>query len=1012
MEVTRRDFLKICGGGAAGAVLLSMLDPDFVFAAAPMDIPLKKKIGEKTTICCYCGVGCGAIVASENGKAVNIEGDPDHPINEGALCSKGCALYQVTNNTRRLDRVRWRDQYSYDWEEVDWDWAIDRITRKIKDTRDETFKTVEDGHIVNHTEAIAWDGSAMVNNEEAYLFTKFARALGITYLEHCARLCHSSTVAALIESFGRGAMTNHWIDIKNSDCIMIIGSNAAENHPLSFKWVTRAIENGAKLISVDPRFTRTSSKANIYAKMRSGTDIAFIGGMIRYVINDIETHPENYNMFYITEYTNAAFLIDPGFQGPADLDGLFSGYNPDTRKYEDKSTWQYQLDEDGIPKRDTTLQDSNCVFQILKRHFERYDPETMCKITGTPREIYDEVCRTYAGTGRPDRAGTIIYAMGATQHTNAVQMIRSYAILQLLLGNMGVAGGGINAARGQSNVQGSTDHCILYHILPGYLKTPVPGDENLETYLERVTPLCNDPMSANWWQYYPKYIVSLLKAWYGDAAQAPSFAFDYLPRVKGDHSHIALSEAMYEGEIKGLISPGHNTAVSGPNANMERDALAKLDWLVVPDLWETETAAFWKRPGVDPGAIKTEVFLLPAAASMEKEGSITNSGRWSQWRYKCCDPPGEAKSDLWMLTQIINRLKELYSLEGGAFPAPILNLTWDCGDPDNPDVHEVAKEINGYEYGLVGRSLLSSFTGLKDDGTTSSGNWLYCGSYTESGNMAARRDLTPDKFNIGLYPNWSWCWPVNRRIIYNRASVDAYGNPWRPERPVIQWHPLLRRWEGDVADGGWAPIYEPGTKYPFLMKPDGHGSLFAPYMSTAVPSLADGPIPEHYEPWESPVDNLLSGTQNDPAVTIWPSLVAAKTPEEIAAYPIVATTYRLTEHWQAGAMTRNLPWLVELMPEMFIELSEELAYEKDIQNGDRVIVESKRGQVEGVAVVTKRFSPFTLNGRTVHELGMPWHWGYMGLSTGDSANMLTPNIGDANTTIPEYKAFLCNIRRK
>ena len=1003
MELSRRDFLKLCGGTAAGAAFVSVLSSQSFLEAAPIDIPLRKKIGEKTTICCYCAVGCSAIVASdEDGKAVNIEGDPDHPINQGSLCSKGAALIQITNNSRRLDRVLYRSPRASDWEEVTWDWAIDKIARNIKKTRDENWTATDgEGRVVNRTEAIGWDGSASVNNEEAYLFTKLARSLGITYLEHCARLCHSPSVPALAASFGRGAMTSHWIDIKNSDCIMIIGSNAAENHPLAFKWVEKAMEDGATLISVDPRFTRTSSKAHIYARMRSGTDVAFIGGMIRYVITDIESHPENYNMTYITEYTDSALLVAPDFKGAAELDGLFSGYDADKRAY-DRSKWVYQLDDSGIPKRDPSLKDPNCVFQLLKKHFDRYDADTVCKITGTDRDVYLKVCQTYAATGKPDKCATILYAMGTTQHTNAVQIIRSYAILQLLLGNIGIAGGGINAARGQSNVQGATDHGVLYHILPGYLKTPQPGDVDLEAYIKHYTPTSNDPLSANWWQNYDKYIVSLLKAWYGDAATAANdFAYEYLPKGEGDHSHIAMAEAIYNGEIKGLITPAHNTAVSGPNSNLERIGLDRLDWLVVSELWESETAAHWKRPGVDPAQINTEVFLLPARASMEREGSIINSGRWLQWRYECCNSPEMARSDLWIVTQIAMKLKELYRSEGGAYPDPILNLTWDYGD--EPDVHKVAKEINGYD--LETGLLLLNFTKLKSDGTTSSGNWLYCGSYTEGGNMAARRDLTqtPAQAKIGLFPNWAWCWPLNRRILYNRASVDLDGNPFNPAKAVVSWNPLLGSWEGDVPDGGWPPLSQEGTKLPFIMTSEGRGHLFAP-----GEALKDGPIPEHYEPWESPVANLLSSTQCDPAITIWASLVKG----DVSEYPIIATTYRVSEHWQAGQMTRNLPWLVELMPGMFVELSEELAAERGIKNGAKVIVESARGRLEAVAVVTPRFAPYTINGKKIHQIGMPWHWGYMGLSTGDSANMLTPNIGDANTTIPEYKAFLCNIRAK
>ena len=795
-------------------------------------------------------------------------------------------------------------------------------------------------------------------------------------------------------------MTNHWIDLRNSDCIMIIGSNAAENHPVSFKWITKAMEQGAKLINVDPRFTRTSSKADIYAKMRSGTDIAFIGGMIKYVLDDIELSPQNYNMTYITEYTNAAFLINPAFQGPADLDGLFSGYDEANRKY-DKSTWQYQLDSNGISKMDKTLSDPNCVFQLLKRHFSRYDVDTVCRITGTPQDVYREVCETYAATGKTGKAGTIMYAMGTTQHTYGTQNIRGYAILQLLLGNIGITGGGINALRGENNVQGSTDHCLLYHILPGYLAVPENTDTSLAKYLERVTPTSNDPISANWWSNYPKYIVSLLKAWYGDAATKDNdFGFNYLPKTNGgNYSHIALFEAMYAGKVKGFLCWAQNPVVGGPNTNMEHTAMTKLDWMVCTDLWETETAAFWKAPGVDPATINTEVFLLPAASSVEKEGSVSNSGRWAQWRYKAVDPPGQAKDDAEIVSRIMLKLKELYAAEGGPNAEGINNLTWDYGL--HPNVRDVAKEINGYD--LTTGELLPSFGKLKDDGTTSSGNWLYCASYTEEGNMMMRRDPT-DPSGVGLYPNWSWCWPVNRRIIYNRASVDLNGNPWDSEHPVIAWDAINAKWVGDVPDGGWPPMaVDPeGTKRPFIMKPEGVARIFGS-------GRVDGPFPEHYEPWESPVSNLMSGTQNDPAFKIWASEMDYKgTPDK---YPLVGTTYRVTEHWQTGSMTRNLPWLNELMPDLFVELSEELAREKVIESGDRVIVESARGQVTAVAIVTKRFQPFQINGQTVHQIGLPWHWGFAALATGDIANRLTPHVGDANTTIPEFKAFLVNIRR-
>jgi formate dehydrogenase-N alpha subunit len=808
-------------------------------------------------------------------------------------------------------------------------------------------------------------------------------------------------------------MTNHWNDIANADVLMAIGSNPAENHPAAFGHITIAKERGAKLISVDPRFTRTSAKADIYCPLRSGTDIAFVSGMINYVLNDIEANPGNYNMTYITEYTNAPYIINSGFQGPADLDGLFSGYDASTRKY-DKSTWQYVNDENGIPRKDKTLKDPGCVFQIMKQHFARYTSEVVSRITGCPEDKFLEAARAYAASGATGKAGTIMYAMGTTQHTYGTQNIRSYAILQLLLGNIGMAGGGVNAMRGESNVQGSTDYALLYHILPGYLAVPQNVDSDLAKYLERVTPTTNDPNSANWWSNYPKYIVSLTKAWWGDTATAGNdFAFHNLPKIQAgqNYSHIALFEAMDAGNIKGLMVWGQNPAVGGPDANLERRAMEKLEWMVVADMWQTETANFWHRPGTDPAGINTEVFLLPALGSFEKEGSVTNSGRWMQWRYKGANGPGDAMDDLWMIDHLVKRLKALYTAEGGQGANIITDLTWDYG-AEHPDVRTVAKEINGYD--LTTGKLLDSFTGLKADGTTTSGNWLYTNSYVEPekepdapipGNRSSRRNLDDGPFNIGLHSKFAWCWPVNRRIIYNRASVDLNGNPWDAEQPVIKWNPTkgdAGGWDGDVPDGGWPPIaVDPvGTRWPFIMKPEGHARLFGP-------GLVEGPLPEHYEPWESPVTNALSQQQNNPTIKIW-------RPDEQGdpnKYPIVCSTYRVCEHWQGGQMTRNMPWVIEAQPEPFCEMSTELATEKGITNGEHVLVSSARGTVEVVAMVTNRYKPFQLNGRLVHQVGIPWHWGYIGLSTGASANELTPHVGDANTTIPEFKAFLVDVQK-
>ncbi len=997
MKLTRRQFLKF--GGATALLVSGRLPTPALAAPRPAKVRWTK---ETATICPYCAVGCGIIVGVANSKVVNTEGDPDHPINRGALCSKGSSVSQLANSRQRITKPMYRAPGSNKWKEVSWDWALDEIAKRVKETRDATWveKDVK-GRLARRTEGLASVGSAALDNEECSLLVKALRGLGVVYLEHQARICHSSTVAALAESFGRGAMTNHWIDIKNSDAILIMGSNAAEQHPISFHWVTKAIEHGATLISVDPRFTRTSSKAHIYAPMRAGADIALLGGMVKYILDNNLYHRE-----YVVEHTNAPLLIDPKFKFS---DGLFSGYNPSKRKY-DKSTWAYQTDSNGVPLRDTSLQDPHCVFQLLRKHYSRYDVDTVSQITGTSKETLIKVYKDYAATGAPDKVGTIMYAMGWTQHTYGTQIIRASAIVQLLLGNIGRAGGGVNALRGESNVQGSTDHCLLFHILPGYLKTPRTSDETLDRYLKHYTPASSDPKSANWWQHYPEYAVSLLKWMYGkNATPENEFGYQLMPKIDDEtnYSWLALFEAMYAGRIKGFFAWGQNPAVSGANANMARKAMENLDWMVAVNLWDTETSSFWQRPGVNPADVKTEVFLLPAAVSVEKEGSITNSGRWAQWRWKAVKPLGDSKPDSWIMNQLMIRVRKLYQADPGPDPEPVVKLAWNYG-PGEVDTRQVAREVNGWAVGDVkdnkgnvivpAGKQVKNFTQLRADGSTACANWLYSGSYNEDGNMMARRDNTDyHPASIGLYSKWSWAWPVNRRIIYNRASCNIKGEPFDPKRFVIRWNG--KRWEGDVPDGGWPP----GAKHSFIMKPEGYARIFGA-------GRADGPFPEHYEPWESPVKNILHPDQStDPAFKIWKSEMDRK--GDPKKYPIVGTTFRLTEHWQSGAMTRNLPWLVEMQPDMFVEMSPELAAEKGIKNGGKVIVESARGSIEAVALVTRRLQPFRLDGHLVHQVAMPWHWGYKGLTTGGSANVLTPPVGDANTMIPETKAFLCDVRK-
>ncbi len=810
-------------------------------------------------------------------------------------------------------------------------------------------------------------------------------------------------------------MTNHWIDVKNSDCILIIGSNAAENHPVFFRWALKAREKGGKIIHVDPRFTRTSQLSDIYARIRPGTDIAFIGGIINYVL-----HKRLYNEWYVREYTNATFLVRSSFKTATDLNGVFPGLQGN--RY-DRRLWGYQVDARGEPLKDVTMEDASCVLQLLKKHYLRYSAEKVCRITGCDPATYDEVSRLVASTGNPDRAGVVVYAMGATQHTYGTQNVRAYSILQLLLGNIGVAGGGINALRGESNVQGATDFALLSDSLPGYHPAPVAPLKTLDEYCKRHVPSSADPKSVNWQQHRRAYVVSLLKARYGTyATPQTDFAYHLLPKLDEgkDYSFPQVIQKMTQQGIEGLFLWGMNPVVSAANARVVREALSKVKWMVAVDLWETETAAFWQAPGTDSRSVATEVFLLPAAASFEKEGSVTNSARLAQWRYKAVEPAGKAKPDLDIVTLLYEGLAEAYRREGGALPEAVTRLTWDYSGPkqegiSRPDPHRVAREYNGVAVAdlvdstgtLTAKagSQLSSFAQLRGDGTTACGCWLYCGSYTEKGNMMARGSAS-DPTGMGLFPEWGWAWPLNRRILYNRASVDAAGKPRNPRRPVIWWDGAA--WQGDVPDGGQPP----GTVFPFIMTREGIGRLYAP-------DLNDGPLPEHYEPVESPVKNGLSKRQINPIMRSWGekdsalNRVAVYGSAASRRYPYIATTYRLTEHWQTGQMTRWLPWLAEAMPEAFIELSRELAVEKGIRNGDKVRVASVRAP-EGVvvrAIVTKRLKPMVSEGLREHLVGLPWHWGYKGLATGPITNELTPCVGDANTGIPEYKAFLVDIEK-
>ena len=803
-------------------------------------------------------------------------------------------------------------------------------------------------------------------------------------------------------------MTNHWIDIQHSDCILIMGSNAAENHPISFKWVLKAREKGAKIINVDPRFTRTSAQADVYTALRSGTDIAFLGGMIKYILDN-----DKYFHEYVENYTNAAFIINDKF---GFNDGLFSGYDSTTRKY-DKSSWSYKSDAGGLPEKDPSFQHPQCVLQLLKKHYSRYTTGKVSSITGTPENDLKTVYELYASTGVRDKAGTIMYALGWTQHTVGSQNIRTMSIIQLLLGNIGICGGGVNALRGEPNVQGSTDHAILTNILPGYLNAPTASQSTLQTYMDKTTPKYPDPRSANWKQNYPKYMVSLLKAWFGDkAVKDNDFGYRWLPKLDDgqDATLLSMVDGMYDGKVKGFVVIGQNPACSIPNSNKVRQAMTNLDWHVHMNIFDNETASFWKGPGLDPKTVKTEVFLLPAAASMEKEGSMSNSGRWVQWKYKACAPPQDALSVGDWIFRLMSEVKSLYQKEGGVYPEPVLNLKWDYADEKGMfDPLKVAKTINGYfleDVTVADKTYkkgecVPSFAFLQPDGKTSSGNWIYAGSFGQDGtNMMARRKKD-DPTGLGLFPQWSWCWPVNRRIIYNRASVDMNGKPFNPKRPLLAW--TDGKWVGDVPDGPWPPMADKEKgRYPFIMKPEGMASLFGP-------GMVEGPFPEHYEPLESPISkNLMSGQMSNPAIKIF-----SRECDRFAGcdprYPFVCTTYTSTEHWCTGAITRWQSWLTEAQPQAYVEISEELAQIKGIKNGEMVKVESLRGSVECVAMVTTRFRPFKIGDQIIHQVGTTFNYGWLyPKDCGDSANLLTPTVGDANTMTPEYKAFMVNVSKK
>lgn len=851
---------------------------------------------------------------------------------------------------------------------------------------------------------------------------------------------------------GRGGATTFQMDLANADCILIMGSNFAEAHPVGYRFVMKARERGAEIIHVDPRFTRTSATSTQYAQIRAGSDIAFLGGLIHHVLSSERWNTDPFFREYVVHYTNAAKLVSEEFRDVAELGGLFSGWQDDEGAY-DFGSWQYEgigrdvqaeqreqrEDVDGIqstqalgprtgrpeggpPPEDETLEHPRSVFQVLKRHFARYTPEKVEEATGVPRERFVRIGDTLLENSGRDRTSAIAYAVGWTHHTTGPQVIASAAILQLLLGNIGRPGGGIQALRGHATIQGSTDIPTLYDLLPGYLHMPsnTPVHDDLDAFV------WNEGARKGLWSNTRAYMVSLLKAWFGLAAQPwNDYGYQLLPRITGDHSHLPMFVRMRDGEVEGLFLMGQNPAVGGQNARLQRRAMGELKWLVVRDFFEIESASFWKdspevRDGeLSPAEIGTEVFLLPAATVTEKEGSFTNTQRLIQYHHKAVEPPGDARSESWFMDQLMRRIKRHYAPSTARKDRPVQAITWDWptrGPHDEPDPEHVLREINGFRYAdrWSEREQLAGYSELRDDGGTACGCWIYSGVHPGRNRAASR-----DRGDGYIAPDWGFSWPNNVRMLYNRCSADPEGRPWSERKRYIWWDEAAGRWTGkdrpdfqeDKPPGYRAPADAGGMDAipgdgPFVLKPDGKAWIFFPF------GLKDGPLPTHYEPWETPVHNPLhDGQERSPLARRWDRPDNRYHDVADPRYPYVLTTYRVTEHHTGGGMTRWNAWLAELQPEAFVELSPELAAELDVEDGGWITVETARGEAAARALVTRRMKPLRIAGRTVHQVGFPWHWGYAGLSTGASANDLVALVAEPNVGIHEGKVLTCAVRR-
>ncbi|RYF05747.1 MAG: formate dehydrogenase-N subunit alpha [Oxalobacteraceae bacterium] len=809
-------------------------------------------------------------------------------------------------------------------------------------------------------------------------------------------------------------MTNHWVDIKNADVILVMGGNAAEAHPCGFKWVTEAkAHNKAKLVVVDPRFTRTASVADFHVSTRTGTDIVFLGAIVNYLLTNDKIQHE-----YVQNYTDMSFIVREDFQFN---DGIFSGYDEKAGKYTDKTSWNYEIGEDGFAKVDPTMQHPRCVYQLMKQHYARYTPEKVQQICGVPPEQFQKVAETLASTAVPGRVATILYALGWTHHSTGAQTIRLGAMVQLLLGNIGAAGGGMNALRGHSNIQGLTDLGLMSNLLTGYMTLPFEQEQAFGPFIEARSSKPLRPNQLSYWQNYKKFHVSLMKTWWGDAATAENnFAFDYLPKLDKPYDLLQAIELMHKGKMNGYICQGFNVIASAPNKQKTTEALSKLKWLVIMDPLETETAEFWKSHGefhkVDPAQIQTEVFRLPTTCFAEERGSLVSSSRVLQWHWQGVEPPGKARSDIEIMSELFLRLKTAYVKDGGKFPDPIVNLTWPYAKPSSPTPEELAMEFNGKALADVldpkdptkvlakKGEQLASFGLLRDDGSTASGNWIWCGSWTQAGNQMGRRDNS-DPTGIGNTLNWAWAWPANRRVLYNRASADTKGKPFDPKRKLVAWNGAT--WSGpDVPDFKLDEDPANGMN-PFIMNAEGVARFFA------RGQMNEGPFPEHYEPFENPVGKNLMHPNNpkatsNPGARVFPGDRAQfGTHEE---FPVVATTYRLTEHFHFW--TKHVRLNAIIQPEQFVEIGEALAKQIGVSSGETVKVSSKRGHIISKVVVTKRIKSLKIDGKETHTVGIPLHFGFKGLTKpGYLTNTLSPVVGDGNSQTPEFKSFLVKVEK-